>query len=109
VFNLPDQLALRLTESTANVRVVSDRDHRRKTGQARAQRDTLLLATPVLQGDFHIDITRIPPPKVWTQRQQRPQHVRTLLRHETRTDVEHVPAENISLSILKFAHRGRSP
>jgi hypothetical protein len=32
-----------------------------------------------------------------------------LLRHKTRTYADHVFAKNISLSIVRFPHRGRSP
>src|ERR1700739_1101014 len=60
VFDLPNQLTLRITQRAGDVRVFGDRYQRRKAGQARAQYDALLLAPAVLQGDDHVHITRIP-------------------------------------------------
>lgn len=44
VFDLPDQLALRITQRAGDIRVLGDRYERRKARQACTQYDTLLLA-----------------------------------------------------------------
>lgn len=64
VFELPDQLTLCIAESASEVRVVGDRHELRTAGQRRPQCDPLLLAAAVLQGDFDIHLTRIPPPQM---------------------------------------------
>src|SRR5689334_24312664 len=61
VFELPDQLALCIAESTGDVRVVRDRYQRWMAGEGCAQRDALLLAAAVLQADVYVHIIRIPP------------------------------------------------
>ena len=64
VFDLPDQLALRITQRAGDIRVLGDRYERRKARQACTQYDTLLLAAAVLQRDVHLHISRMPPSQV---------------------------------------------
>jgi hypothetical protein len=48
----------------------------------------------------------IPPSQVRPERRQRLHYVRVLLLFETRTNMKDVPAEDISLLVLGFTHRG---
>ena len=108
VFDLPDQLALRITQRASDIRVLGARYERRKARQAGTQYDTLLLAPAVPQRDVHLHISRMPPSQVRPERRQRLQQVWTLLRYETCAYVDDVLAEAISLPTGNFPHRGRS-
>ena len=72
VFELPDQLALCIAQSASEVGVLGDRHQLRTAGQARPQGDPLLLAAAVLQGDFDVHPTRIPPPQIGRASPTRP-------------------------------------
>jgi len=108
VFDLPDQLALRITPRASDIRVLGDRYERRKARQACTQHDTLLLAPAVPQRDVHLHISRMPPSQVRPERRQRLQQVWTLLRYETCAYVDYVLVAAISLPTGNFPHRGRS-
>ena len=106
VFELPDQLALCIADCTGDVRVVRDRYQHLTAGKGCAQRDALLLAATVLQGDFYVHIIRIPPAKMRLERGQRLYDVQTLLGYETHAYVDHVLAENILFRVVRFPHWG---
>lgn len=65
VFELPDQRALCIADRASEVRVFGDRHQLGTARQAGPQCDPLLFAAAVLQGDFDIHLTRIPPPQMW--------------------------------------------
>jgi len=105
-FKLPDQLALRFTQSTVHIRVLSDRYQRRQAGQPHAQCDALFVAAAVLQRDIDIHFTRIPPPQMRPERRQRIQYERVLLRYETGTHADHILTKDDWLFVVRLTHRG---
>ena len=58
VFDLPDQLALRITQRASDIRVLGARYERRKARQAGTQYDTLLLAPAVPQRETFTSTSR---------------------------------------------------
>src|ERR1700757_1858310 len=86
VFDLPDQLALRITQRASDTRVLGDRYERRKARQACTQYDTLLLRRGP-QPDVHLDISRMPPSQLRPQRRQRLQGRSTIARWAERSRI----------------------
>lgn len=99
VFELPDQLAPGFVERAREVWAICDRDQRRSAGQSRPQRDALFCATTVLQGDVDLDIVRIPPAQVRSQRRQCLHHVPAFLRREPCPYTYHARLKGIPLLV----------
>ncbi len=85
VFELPDQLTLRVRKCAIDIGVLGDRYQRRTTGQNGTQRDALLLAAAILQRDIYFDISLVPLSQVRSQRRQHLHDVVVFLGHEAGT------------------------